>query len=106
MLRPRASTRNTDVFYRKDTVSHEKISNYSSETDESENDETVDEMEGSDGLTIVGTEHALRLNLNISHMVNKVRRVAKLFKRSPLKNEILQNYVKEKHSNGLQLILN
>ena len=45
------------------------------------------------------------LDLDISHIVNKVRLVAKLFKRSPLKNEILQSYVKEKHSNGLQLIL-
>ena len=41
------------------------------------------------------------LNLDISHIFKKVRRVSKLFKRSPLKNEILQNYVKEKHSNGL-----
>ena len=45
------------------------------------------------------------INLDISHMINKIRRVSKLFKHSPLKNEILQNYVKEKHSNGLQLIL-
>ena len=28
----------------------------------------------------------------------------KQFKRSPLKNEIMQNVVKEKHANGLQLI--
>ena len=65
------------------------------------------EMEDSDGLTIVGTEQedALELNFDISGIVGKVRRVSKLFKRSPLKDEILQNYVKEKHSNGLQLIL-
>ena len=96
-----------DVFYKKTTVCPEKISHDSSETDECENDETVDEEEDSDGLTILGTEQeiALMLNLDISHIVNKVRRVSKLFKRSPLKNEILQNYVKEKHSNGLQLIL-
>ena len=63
-----------------------KISHDSSETDECENDETVDEVEDSDGLTILGTEqeNALMLNLDISHIVNKVRRVSKLFKRSPL----------------------
>ena len=96
-----------DVFHTKNTVCPEKISHYSVETDECENNETVDEMEDSDGLTMVGSEqeNALMLNLDISHIVNKVRLVAKLFKRSPLKNEILQNYVKEKHSNGLQLIL-
>ena len=36
---------------------------------------------------------------------NEVRGIVKFFKRSPLKNEILQNYAKEKHPNGLQLIL-
>ncbi|KAI6661793.1 hypothetical protein LOD99_9860 [Oopsacas minuta] len=47
----------------------------------------------------------LLVNASVSDVVNKVRRVVKLFKRSPLKNEILQTYVKEKHPNGLQLIL-
>ena len=41
-------------------------------------------------------------NVSIGDVVNKIRRVIKLFKRSPLKNEILQTYVKEKHPNGLQ----
>ena len=97
-----------DVFYQKGTVCPVKISDYSSETDEFENDETVEEMEDSGGLNIVSDlqqENALILNLDICHLVNKVRQVVKLFKRSPLKNEILQNYVKEKHANGLQLIL-
>ena len=40
--------------------------------------------------------------VSIGDVVNKVRRVVKLFKRSHLKNEILQTYVKEKHPNGLQ----
>ena len=65
-------------------------------------------MEDSDGLTIVsGTqqEDALKLELDVCHIVNKVRRVVKLCKRYPLKNENFQNYVKEKHSNGSQLIL-
>ena len=37
--------------------------------------------------------------------MNKVRKVVKLFKRSPLKNEILQSYLQEIHPNGLNLIL-
>ena len=100
-----------DVFYQKNTVCPEKFSNFGSgsesETDVCENYVVIDEMEDSDGLTIVGTEQedALELNFDISGIVGKVRRVSKPFKRSPLKDEILQNYVKEKHSNGLQLIL-
>ena len=98
-----------DVFYQRNTVCPEKVSHYSSEseTDECEIDEVINEMEDSDGLTIVSPEqeNALALNLDISGIVKKVRRVAKLLMHSPLKNEILQNYVEEKHSNGLQLIL-
>ena len=62
-----------DVFYKHNTVSAEKISHDSCETDDSEYDETVDEMEDLDGLTILGTEqeNALMLNLDISHIVKK-----------------------------------
>ena len=57
-----------DVFYKKTTVCPEKISHNSSETDECEIDETVDEVEDSDGLTILGSEqeNALMLNLDIT----------------------------------------
>ncbi|KAI6652502.1 Crossover junction endonuclease mus81-like protein [Oopsacas minuta] len=63
-------------------------------------------MEDSDGLTIVGTEqkNALKINLDISNIVNKVRPFAKLFKRSALQNEICR-LCGRKQSNGLQLIL-
>ena len=46
-----------------------------------------------DGLIISGptdVQNALSLNLDIFSLVNKVRRIVKIFKRSPLKNEILQ----------------
>ena len=48
-------------------------------------------MEDSDGLTIVSgiqQENAFVLNPDIYQTVNKVSRVVKLFKSSPLKNEI------------------
>ena len=37
--------------------------------------------------------------------MNKVRRIVEIFKRSPLKNEVLQRYVKEIYPNGLNVIL-
>ena len=65
----------------------------------------MSELEDIDGLAIVEQDNPLVVNASVGDVVNKVRRVVKLFKRSPLKNEILQTYVKEKHPNGLQLIL-
>ena len=49
---------------------------------------------------------ALGHSLPKSGLVNKVRKIVKIFRRSPLKNEILQHYVKEVYPNGLNLILN
>ena len=85
-----------------------KESDYLSEIEQYE--EEINEMEDSDGLTMVtaaGTQQgdSLILKHYIYDIVNKVRKIVKFFKRSPLKNEILQNYAKEKHPNGLQLIL-
>ena len=41
----------------------------------------------------------------ICDLVRRVRQIVKLFKRSHLKNETLQKYVKENYPNGLNLIL-
>ena len=95
-----------DIFYQKQTTLSEINSNYPNETDESDaEDEILSELEDIDGLAIVEQDNPLVVNASVGDVVNKVRRVVKLFKRSPLKNEILQTYVKEKHPNGLQLIL-
>ena len=45
------------------------------------------------------------LRYDILDLVNKIRKIVKNFKRFPLKNEILQRYVKEIYPNGLNLIL-
>ena len=83
-----------DIFYQKQTTQSEISSNYSSETEECDEDEILSELEDTDGLAIVEQDNALMVNVSIGDVVNKVRRVVKLFKRSPLKNEILQTYVK------------
>ena len=61
-------------------------------------------MEDIDGLAIVEQDNPLVVNASVGDVVNKVRRIVKLFKRSPLKNEILQTYEK-RNTPGLQLIL-
>ena len=89
-----------DIFYQKQTTPSKINSNYSNETDESDaEDEILSELEDIDGLAIVEQDNPLVVNASIGDVVNKVRRVVELFKKSPLKNEILQTYVKEKHPN-------
>ena len=94
-----------DIFYQKQTTLSEINSNYPNENESDAEDEILSELEDIDGLAIVEQDNPLVVNASVGDVVNKVRRVVKLFKRSPLKNEILQTYVKEKHPNGLQLIL-
>jgi hypothetical protein len=43
--------------------------------------------------------------INVSAVINKVRKIARLFRKSPLKNEILQKYVTEDHGKNLMMIL-
>ena len=95
-----------DLFYQEQTSSLQEFCIYSSDN---ENEEASDE-EDTDGLTVIGTggkehENILKLSIDINGLVNKVLKVVKLFKRSPLKNEILQGYVQEIHPNGLNLII-
>ena len=50
-------------------------------------------------------QNALAINFDISKMVTKIRRIVKIFKRSALKNETLQTYVKENYPNALNVVL-
>ena len=43
--------------------------------------------------------------VNVSAAINKIRQIGRLFRKSPLKNEILQNYVQNEHGKSLILIL-
>ena len=60
-----------------------------------------------DGLIVLDSsqDDTNCLRSNVLDLVNKVRKIVKILRRSPLKNEILQRYVKEVYPNGLNLIL-
>ena len=78
------------------------------DTSENEEDEIISDDEEISGLTVLyatDLENPIELSYDISDLVRRVRQIVKLFKRSPLKNETLQKYVKEKYPNGLNLIL-
>ena len=44
-------------------------------------------------------------DINIANTIEKVRKIVKIFRKSPLKNEILQKYVNGEHGKDLQLKL-
>ena len=93
-----------DVFYRNQSTSTSELY-YISGTDK---DEIISDDEASSGLTVqdaTDLENQIELSCDIIDIVRRVRQIVKPFKRSPLKNETLQKYVKENYHNGLNLIL-
>ncbi|KAI6658967.1 hypothetical protein LOD99_14643 [Oopsacas minuta] len=83
-----------DVIYQKQLSETEEIYSSTSETDEDEDEdmEMFDDF-NDDGFIVsesMDPQNALALNFDISKIVTKVRRIVKIFKRSPLKNETLQ----------------
>lgn len=77
---------------------------------DTENDEDEDRDNEADGMEIMyEVEPANQIQMTTNHdiysIVKKVRKVVKIFRRSPTKNPILQTYVKEKHRKELSLIL-
>ncbi|KAI6658832.1 hypothetical protein LOD99_15157 [Oopsacas minuta] len=98
-----------DVIYQKQLSETEEIYSSTSETDEDEDEdmEMFDDF-NDDGFIVsesMDPQNALALNFDISKIVTKVRGIVKIFKRSPLKNETLQTYVKEIYPNGLNVVL-
>nr|CAH7753517.1 unnamed protein product [Callosobruchus chinensis] len=77
-------------------------------SDEDDYDNDIDNI-AEEGLLEIVKDEPVALDLmndeNINALVTEVRKIVKLFRRSPLKNNVLQNYVKDKHSKELNLIL-
>jgi hypothetical protein len=46
----------------------------------------------------------LHCNVNIAQAIQKVRKIVRLFRKSPLNNELLQKYVEIEYKNELKLI--
>lgn len=43
--------------------------------------------------------------INVSEVIQKVRKIAKIFRKSPIKNNILQGYVQKEHGKNLHVLL-
>jgi len=75
---------------------------------ENSDDEIIDENDDEDfaGFCILqSSSNSNEVTNNLLPLINKVRNVVKIFKRSPIKNEILQVYVKAAFGKEFTLIL-
>lgn len=96
------------VFYKKITlVAHEEEEaidvNYLVSESEDEN------FSNDEGLLVELENNNERIemteNFNLQTLVVKIRKIVKMFRSSPLKNEVLQKHVKDDHQKELQLLL-
>ena len=75
----------------------------------SENEEEASEDLGSpfSNILILGleTDRVPLLQDKFHTIINKVRKICRIFRKSPLKNEKLQDFVKDQHGKELKLIL-
>ncbi|GBN89297.1 hypothetical protein AVEN_233508-1 [Araneus ventricosus] len=100
-----------DILYKKNIEreeEHQEITSNESETDDEDTNDTHEEQ----GVTVTTTTYPPHLHLSRAEVIpryndlQKVRKVVKLFKRSPTKYDMyLQKYVKEDTGKELSLIL-
>lgn len=102
-----------DVIYKKaaesvvldteDSETHmDAMDNESSEGEE--DDETNDHDPAGFVVKITRSEEA-EISPEYGYLIRKVRKIVCLFRKSPLKNETLQNYVRKEYGKELQLVL-
>ncbi|XP_073817273.1 zinc finger BED domain-containing protein 4-like [Musca autumnalis] len=85
----------TDVFYKKPTAEHP-------DSDSSVSDGDDFDFENND---IDGVGETLSIDITYKTILNQTRKIIKLFRRSPAKNNILQKYVVEDHNKEIALEL-
>lgn len=102
-----------DILYKNNTnKGHEICSSQNEEvissvdSDEDNNDDYNDETNEEQGLTVTVDQPPVELISDYNDLINKVRKVVKIFKKSPKKNDAyLQKYVQQELGKGLSLIL-
>lgn len=96
-----------DVLYKNFTASEDEVQKTIQEicnTIQSEISDDDDDEEGA--LTVNYISPSIEIAPNYRDLITKVRKVVKLFRKSPTKNDvILQKYVQEQHGKRLELII-
>ena len=95
-----------DTFYKKNNLV-DKISDSDNSDDEDENQ--FNSFTGDQNLNIDhdidNIEYSLVEDLNINEILQNFRKIVRFFRKSPVRNDILQRYVEEKEGKKLKLIL-
>lgn len=93
-----------DVFFKILSVYNSNESDRSNADDTDSLSSDGDEDDDSDDIT---DEEPIRYEIraDINDILQKVRKIVKTFKKSPVKNAVLQDRIKEKHGKELMLIL-
>ena len=93
-----------------DYVRENKVEQDNNENElESDEENLTDDEDDENGMQIdMGVETDVMEtteNFQLRALITKVRKIVKTFRRSPLKNEVLQKYVKQDNKKELQLVL-
>jgi hypothetical protein len=96
-----------DVFFKKISVyfSNESDRSSADDTDSSSDDDEDDDSDGGSDIADDEEPNRYEIRADINDILQKVRKIVKTFKKSPVKNAILQDRIKEKHGKELMLIL-
>lgn len=113
-----------DVLYKKEMISNvsgsecNESDNQNSNEDNSEEDDETEEINFTTSVDFQSSQNydlfnsrdveltnELLDNISIAQTIQKVRRIVRMFRKSPLKNEILQKYVIIEYNKELKLIL-
>lgn len=94
----------TDVLYKHREMAEAEV-NVSSEESEDEDEDECNDYE--DSLYYVcNREHPIPIwSDNYEQSVSQIRKICKFFRKSPVRNTILQNYIKQEKGKELNLIL-
>lgn len=99
-----------DILYKKKNETNVELTGQTSTNLDSDNDddddEDMEEMNDEDDLVVTVERQPAEVISNYSDVIKKVRKVVKIFRRSPTKDDMyLQKYVKEETGKELSLIL-
>jgi hypothetical protein len=94
-----------DVLFRRKTVLVSENSYEDDSDDDGDDEEDDDNNEGDSQDDSTGESCAYEIRADINDILKMVRKIVVFFKRSPVKNSILQKYIKENHGRELTLIL-
>jgi len=94
-----------DVMYKKPEISFVVSSEMESDDEEQreESDHSDSDPNDSDNMATIAQQEHLHLRLDLHNLLQIIRKIVVVFRKSPVKNNILQQYVKKAHGKELNM---